>query len=151
MRVSFHPEAFHEVEEAQAWYEERSMLAAGGFLHELSVALRRLAQSPHRYPVALFGTRRVFLERFPFTVFFRAGDDEVLVVAVAHRSVGPGPGRIGDSQPNRRCCRRAVVARAGVRGRSGEPCIQPRRPPAAHRAPCHVMGGGARWATISGP
>ena len=90
MRVSFHPEAVREVEEAQAWYEERSMLAAGGFLHELSVALRRVAQAPHRYPVALFGTRRIFLERFPFTVFFRAGDDEVLVVAIAHQKRRPG-------------------------------------------------------------
>ena len=37
------------------------------------------------------------------------------------------------------------VARAGVRGRSGWPCVQPRIPPSAHRAPCpyweEALGG----------
>ena len=90
MRVSFHPEAFREVEEAQAWYEERSMLAAGGFLHELSLVLRRLSQAPHRYPRDIHGTRRILMDRFPFTLYFRAGDDEVTIVAVAHQKRRPG-------------------------------------------------------------
>jgi hypothetical protein len=42
MGVSFHPRARDEVEEAQAWYEERSLLAAAGFLHEISDAVSRI-------------------------------------------------------------------------------------------------------------
>jgi plasmid stabilization system protein ParE len=90
MRVSFHPEAFREVEEAQSWYENRSYLAAAGFLHELSIALRRVADAPHRYPVALHGTRRILMERFPFSVVFRSTDDQVVVVAIAHQKRRPG-------------------------------------------------------------
>jgi plasmid stabilization system protein ParE len=90
MRVSFHPEAFREVEEAQVWYEERSMLAASGFLHELSLTLRRLSQAPHRYPAGLHGTRKILMDRFPFTLYCRVDDEEVTIVAVAHQKRRPG-------------------------------------------------------------
>ena len=90
MRVSFHPRARDEVEEAQAWYEERSLLAATGFLLEISVAVRRIGEAPHRYPVALYSTRRVVLERFPFSIHYRVNEDDIVVVAVAHQKRRPG-------------------------------------------------------------
>lgn len=90
MRVSFHPEAFREVEAAQAWYEERSLLAAAGFLKELSVAVGRIGEAPLRYPTALHGTRRILLDRFPFNVFFRVVESDVVIVAVAHQKRRPG-------------------------------------------------------------
>ena len=49
MRVSFHPAADAEVEHAQAWYEERSVLAAAGFLQELTRAVQRVREAPERY------------------------------------------------------------------------------------------------------
>jgi plasmid stabilization system protein ParE len=90
MRVSFHPRAWEEVEAAQAWYEERSLLAAAGFLHELSVAIRRIREAPQRHARARHGTRRVLLERFPFDVYYRASDNEVIVIAIAHQKRRPG-------------------------------------------------------------
>ena len=90
MRVSFHPRANEEVDEAQAWYEERSLLAAAGFLQELSSAVRRIGEAPNRYPVALHETRRVVLERFPFNIFYRVGASEVVIVALAHQKRRPG-------------------------------------------------------------
>lgn len=68
MNVEFHPVALREVEEAQGWYEERSLFAASAFLRELTTAVRRIRQAPDRYPSADAGTRRILLERFPFTV-----------------------------------------------------------------------------------
>ena len=90
MRVSFHPRANEEVEEAQAWYEDRSLLAAAGFLQELSAAVRRIGETPNRYPLASHGTRRVVLERFPFNIFYRVSASEVVVVALAHQKRRPG-------------------------------------------------------------
>jgi toxin ParE1/3/4 len=89
MLVSFHPRARDEVEEAQAWYEERSLFAAAGFLQELSRAVRHIQEAPDRYPIALHGTRRVVLERFPFNVFYRLSVNEVVIVAVAHQKRRP--------------------------------------------------------------
>jgi plasmid stabilization system protein ParE len=90
MRVSFHPRARDEVEAAQAWYEERSLLAATGFLHEISVAVRRIGEAPQRYPVAESGTRRILLDRFPFNVYYRVGGDRITIIAVAHHRRRPG-------------------------------------------------------------
>lgn len=90
MRVDFHPAAQREVEDAQAWYEERSLLAASAFLRELSVAVQRIRQTPHLYAAAEAGTRRILLDRFPFTVYYRAKPDALNIVAVAHQKRRPG-------------------------------------------------------------
>lgn len=90
MRVSFHPQASREVEEAQGWYEQRSVLAAAGFLQELSQAVQRVSAAPERYPLTKHGTRRMLLDRFPFSLYYRANENELVVVAVAHHKRRPG-------------------------------------------------------------
>ena len=90
MHVDFHPAALREVEDAQAWYEERSLLAASAFLRELSTVMQRIRQTPHRYPAAEAGTRRVLLDRFPFTIYYRVRSDSINIVAVAHQKRRPG-------------------------------------------------------------
>ena len=90
MHVDFHPAALLEAEDAQAWYEERSLLAASAFLRELSTAVQRIRQTPHRYPVAEAGTRRILLDRFPFTIYYRVKSDAMTIVAIAHQKRRPG-------------------------------------------------------------
>jgi toxin ParE1/3/4 len=90
MRVDFHPAALREVEHAQEWYEERSLLAASAFLLELSNAVQRIRQGPYQYVVAEAGTRKILFERFPFTIYYRVKTDTVFVVAVAHQKRRPG-------------------------------------------------------------
>lgn len=90
MRVRFHPAAAAEVERAQAWYEERSVLAAAGFLQELTRAIQRIRVAPERYPEAEHGTRRIVLEQYPFTAFYLMRPEEIFVIAVAHQKRRPG-------------------------------------------------------------
>lgn len=90
MNVDFHPAALREVEDAQAWYEERSVFAASAFLRELSVAVQRIRQAPDRYPSAEADTRRILFERFPFTVYYRIKSDTLTIVAVVHQKRRPG-------------------------------------------------------------
>ena len=90
MPVRFHPAAAAEVERAQAWYEERSIFAAAGFLQELTRAVQRLREAPERYPAAGHGTRRILLDQYPFSVFYLVRQQEVFIVAVAHHKRRPG-------------------------------------------------------------
>ena len=90
MNVEFHPAALQEVENAQGWYEERSLLSASAFLRELSIAVQRIREAPHRYPAAQGGTRRILLNRFPFTVYYRVQTNTLNIVAVAHQKRRPG-------------------------------------------------------------
>ena len=89
MRVSFHPDAEIELAAAQDWYQERSPLASIGFLREISSAILRIQEAPLRYPLTEPGTRRLNLERFPFTVHYRVSEGVILVVAVAHQRRRP--------------------------------------------------------------
>ena len=90
MNADFHPAALREVEDAQAWYAERSLIAASAFLRELSIAVQRIRQTPHRYPTAEAGTRRIFLDRYPFTIYYRVKSETLTIVAVAHQKRRPG-------------------------------------------------------------
>lgn len=90
MRAEFHPEAAREVEEAQAWYESRSMFAASAFLREFSLAMQRIQTAPHQHARADRGTQRVLLDRFPFTIYYRVRTNELKIVAVAHQKRRPG-------------------------------------------------------------
>ena len=90
MDVEFHPAALAEVETAQAWYEERSLLAASAFLREISIAVERIRQAPDRYPSSEAGTCRVVLDRFPFTIHYRVSTGIINIVAVAHQKRRPG-------------------------------------------------------------
>lgn len=90
MRVEFHPAALQEAEDAQSWYAERSIFAASAFTRELSLAVQRVAQAPNRHPAAEARTRKAVLDRFPFTLYYRAAPEVISVVAVAHQKRRPG-------------------------------------------------------------
>ncbi len=90
MHVEFHPAALQEAEDAQSWYAERSVFAASAFIRELSLAIQRVLEAPHRYPTAEGRTRKALLDRFPFTVYYRVTPDVVSIIAVAHQKRRPG-------------------------------------------------------------
>lgn len=46
-------------------------------------------QAPLRYPAAEHGTRRILLERFPFSIQYRVDEDDIVIVAVAHQKRRP--------------------------------------------------------------
>ncbi len=90
MTVSFHPAARVELLEARLWYDERSPMSAIAFVQEVDGAVSRIAETPMRFPLAEHGARRVVLSKFPYSVFYRVGTKEIVVVAVAHQKRRPG-------------------------------------------------------------
>ena len=89
-RVRFHPEAERELGEQEAWYRERSEVAAQGFVLELDSAVRAVAESPERWPVQPRGERRYVFPRYPFVLLYRIRGEEIFITAVAHHSRRPG-------------------------------------------------------------
>ena len=89
-RVKLHPEAGREVAEYEAWYRERSEIAAQGFLLELDSAITSVAEFPDRWPEQRRGERRCVLPRYPFTLLYRVKHDQIFITAVAHQSRRPG-------------------------------------------------------------
>jgi plasmid stabilization system protein ParE len=89
-RIEFHPEADREVADAQAWYRERSDVAAQAFALEIDQAIKSIAEAPERSPIMDRGERRFVLPRFPYSILYRVRSDEVFITAVAPQKRRPG-------------------------------------------------------------
>ena len=83
------PEAQRDIGDAAAWYEAQREGLGHEFLDELARTLKLVGANPTLYPLVHRQTRRALLHRFPFAVFYRAEDRQVMVIAVMHAKRSP--------------------------------------------------------------
>ena len=87
--VVFRVVARNEYDAAVAWYEkERSGLGLA-FQVAVDEALSRIAAHPTIFRLVRGPVRRAVLKRFPYTIYFLAELDRVVVLAVYHGSRDP--------------------------------------------------------------
>lgn len=89
MRVSFRPEARAELLAARAWYEAPAPGLGLEFARAFEAALQSACRLPEGFAEVEEGCRRVVLRRFPYSMYYRAGGAELLVVAVFHHRRPP--------------------------------------------------------------
>ena len=89
-KIRFRRGAWRDLIEAYDWYRDRSQSAAENFLAEVDAALAQVSESPEAWPSYERGTRHFILKRYPYSVIYRAGDDIITIVAVAHHKRRPG-------------------------------------------------------------
>jgi plasmid stabilization system protein ParE len=89
-RFRFFDEAAEEIEEAAAWYGQRSVVARTAFLLEIDHAVDAILEAPDRWPSHTDDTRRYVCRTFPYTLIYFVEDEIVFVVAVAHERRRPG-------------------------------------------------------------
>ena len=79
-----------ELQDAAAWYDERSPGLGNRFVRAVRTRIGDIADAPQRWPLAA-GTRRVLLGRFPYVLVYReVSEHEIEIVAVAHLHRRPG-------------------------------------------------------------
>jgi plasmid stabilization system protein ParE len=86
----FHPAAQQEILAAHAWYAGQSQQAADGFYEELLPAFDGIQQWSELYPDGLYGTQRLVLYRYPFSIVYRELLEQIQVIAIAHAKRRPG-------------------------------------------------------------
>lgn len=89
MKLQLLREAKAEYKEAVNWYEQRLDGLGREFLDAVDAALQEIKQAPFRFPeVENIRTkrdvRRNRLQRFPYSIIYELGEDQVTVVAIAH-------------------------------------------------------------------
>ena len=89
LKVYLRPEAETDIEEAAIWYEEQRQGLGQEFLDDVLSLCETVSENPAIYPVVHRRTRRALIRRFPFGVYFRIEDKQVIVVAVIHGSRHP--------------------------------------------------------------
>src|SRR5579864_3059556 len=85
-----HSQAWLEIEAADSWYRQHSPDISAEFVEEVFAAIRSIRDAPTRWPAYLFGTRRLVLDRFPFSIVYLDSSELVNIVAVAHSKRRPG-------------------------------------------------------------
>lgn len=83
--VVFRPEAEAEVLEARQWYESRNEGLGRRFAEAVDALVTRIVSNPFAFPEVHGQTRRAVLTRFPYAVYFRIADADVIVLAVHGR------------------------------------------------------------------
>lgn len=73
-----------EIRAAARWYLDRNPRAAAQFLQAVDHLLEQLGATPRLWPQNRHGARRAVVRRFPYTLYYRELQGEVVVVAVVH-------------------------------------------------------------------
>ncbi|MGE5218178.1 MAG: type II toxin-antitoxin system RelE/ParE family toxin [Chloroflexota bacterium] len=80
----FRPAAAADVEEAYQWYEARQAGLGDELLNAISMLIESITASPESFPVVHRQTRRALLRRFPYGLYYRIVDDQIVVIACMH-------------------------------------------------------------------
>lgn len=87
--VTFHRAASAEFIEASAWYESKRFGLALEFMAEIDRCVSQATEQPFQYAVVRDDIRRVVAHRFPYSIYFRAEEHRIVILAVFHGSRNP--------------------------------------------------------------
>lgn len=87
--VRLREEAELELAEAASWYESQLTGLGHDFLDSVLETLDGIGENPEAYPIVHRSTHRTVVSRFPFAVFYRIIESEVVVASVMHGSRHP--------------------------------------------------------------
>ena len=87
--VIYRPEAVADIVEASAWYARQKAGLGEEFLSAVSDTAKRIAEQPMQYAVVHREIRRALVRRFPYGLFYRVWDQQIVVVACFHTSRNP--------------------------------------------------------------
>jgi plasmid stabilization system protein ParE len=74
---------------AQMWYETQVIGLGTQFHFQVSQVLARLAVTPLIYPMVYRDVRRAVVHRFPYLIWYRVLDKDVMVLACTHGRQDP--------------------------------------------------------------
>ena len=82
MIITYHPAVARELEEARRFYENQAPGLGNEFINEFERQVLRIAAMPSRWTVLTRGVRRSLLRRFPYVIYFRQPNADVLRITV---------------------------------------------------------------------
>jgi plasmid stabilization system protein ParE len=88
-RTFVRPEAQTDIRTAARWYENREAGLGLRFVGEVRESLRRIADSPLRFPLVDKEVRRALLHKFPYPIYFVNKPDAAAIIAVLHQHRRP--------------------------------------------------------------
>ena len=90
--------AYDDVESAYLWYEQQHAGLGIELVLAVEAAIAAALAFPDAHPVVHRDARRILLQRFPYSLFYRLDRDGVILIACVHAARDPelGHTRIDD-------------------------------------------------------
>ncbi len=87
--IALHSAAKAEFIDAAAWYDSKRSGLGMEFIAEIDRCVSLASSHPSNYAVVRGDMRRVVANRFPYSVYFRAEKNRIVVLAIFHSSRDP--------------------------------------------------------------
>ena len=87
--LAFTSRAGDDVEEAYKWYESQQVGLGAEFESALASVLRLVNEMPEAGPIVHRDVRRLLLERFPYSLYYRLTGSTIEVRACLHQRRNP--------------------------------------------------------------
>jgi len=82
MTIEYHPALEAELREIRDYYETRSSGLGEEFVQAFDNQIQKIAVMPERWMIVTADIRRSLMRRFPYVIFFRVVEPEVLRITV---------------------------------------------------------------------
>jgi toxin ParE1/3/4 len=89
LRVRIHEAAEAEIKEAADFYDIESQGLGDEFGDEIDRIIERIATHPQAAPISRGSLRSIVLARFPYSLVYHIGENDIVVLAAAHQSRRP--------------------------------------------------------------
>ena len=83
-RIVFRADAEAELAEAIEWHETRGRGLGAALLRAIEATLANIQRNPFAYPEVMHSVRRAPVRRFPYSVIYRVGETDIVVMACFH-------------------------------------------------------------------
>jgi toxin ParE1/3/4 len=88
-KVRFAEEAASEFRRSVEWYDSKSNGLGFVFTNEIDSALERIKLNPSSYREIVNGIRRIQVNKFPFSIYYRLEGETLVVLRVFHNKRKP--------------------------------------------------------------
>jgi toxin ParE1/3/4 len=82
-------EAEQDLQEIYLWYEGKRIGLGHDFLLQVDAKLRLVKRDPFLFYEIYKGSRRCLINRFPYKIFYKVEDQNVVVIAVVYGGRNP--------------------------------------------------------------
>jgi plasmid stabilization system protein ParE len=87
--IRLRPIALSEMDEAYEWYESQSPGVGSEFILETEACFERIRQHPTAYAIVYDQVRHALLDRFPYGIWYRIEESDIIVFACFHSHRDP--------------------------------------------------------------
>ena len=88
-KVKFVKEAANELRESVEWYEQSAEGLGLRFMNEIDSTIERIKLNPDLYQKIISQIRRIQVNKFPFSVFYKTEDNILIILRIFHNKRKP--------------------------------------------------------------